>query len=216
MAGLDRSSDLFPHRHPTSGWLAFATSCWAPELSSRDEHSRDAPTALRADGEFERLVVSHLERVRNLAYRIVLCEATADDVAQEVFLRARASAATFRGDAALSTWLYRVTVNEAKSQLRKKRRSRESPLPAEEGIEHRGRDDGAGRESPSTELLQDMERALGQLSPKLRTAIVLTAIEQLSPSEAAAIDGCSTATMYWRIHQARKKLKHALRMHFES
>jgi RNA polymerase sigma-70 factor (ECF subfamily) len=184
-------------------------------LSSRDEHLLDAPNASLADGEFERLVVSHLERVRNLAYRIVLCEATADDVAQEVFLRARANAASFRGDAAVSTWLFRVTVNEAKSQLRRKRRSREIPLPADEAFAHRGPQGGTGRESPGSELLHDLERSLGQLSLKLRTAIVLTAIEQLSPAEAAAVDGCSTATMYWRIHQARKKLKHSLRKHFE-
>ncbi len=57
------------------------------------------------------------------------------------------------------------------------------------------------------ELAEKIQHAMTQLSTKLRTAIVLTSIEQLPAREAAAIEGCSTATMHWRVHQARKQLK---------
>ena len=63
------------------------------------------------------------------------------------------------------------------------------------------------------EVLAEVDRALRDLSPKLRAAIVLTAIQQLSPSEAAGVENCSTATMYWRVHQARKLLKQRLERH---
>jgi RNA polymerase sigma-70 factor (ECF subfamily) len=56
------------------------------------------------------------------------------------------------------------------------------------------------------ELQREIEAALAGLSPGLRAAIVLTGIQGLDPKEAARIEGCSTATMYWRIHQARKRL----------
>ncbi|MCA9258584.1 MAG: hypothetical protein KDA61_05270, partial [Planctomycetales bacterium] len=49
------------------------------------------------------------------------------------------------------------------------------------------------------------------LSYKLRTALTLVAIEQMSPSEAAKLADCSTATMHWRVHQARKQLRKLLR-----
>jgi RNA polymerase sigma-70 factor (ECF subfamily) len=56
-----------------------------------------------------------------------------------------------------------------------------------------------------------VEAALGELSPKLRGAIVLTSLQNLEAKEAARIEGCTTATMYWRIHEARRQLKKRLK-----
>jgi DNA-directed RNA polymerase specialized sigma24 family protein len=66
------------------------------------------------------------------------------------------------------------------------------------------------------ELASRIEQAMAQLSTKLRAALVLTAIERLPAGEAAAIEGCSAATMHWRVHQARKQLKQHLQGYLKS
>ena len=63
------------------------------------------------------------------------------------------------------------------------------------------------------ELQAAVEVALGELPPKLRAAMVLVTLGRLEISEAARIEGCTRATMYWRIHEARKRLKQRLEAH---
>jgi RNA polymerase sigma-70 factor (ECF subfamily) len=60
------------------------------------------------------------------------------------------------------------------------------------------------------ELRGEVTAALAALSPKLRAAIVLTGLQQRSVAEAAKIEGCLTATMYWRVHEARRLLRRRL------
>ena len=146
----------------------------------------------------------HLRRVNNLLYHMLLDESTADDLTQEVFLRALQALPRFRGEARFSTWLYRVALNSSYGHLRAQRRSRlvYQPTVPETKL------DGAGpdRSALQVELNEEIRAALAELSPKLRAAIVLTALHDVDVSEAARIEGCTTATMYWRIHQARKQL----------
>ena len=63
------------------------------------------------------------------------------------------------------------------------------------------------------ELQAAVEAALGELPPKLRAAIVLVTMDGIDADEAARIEGCSRATMYWRLHEARKRLKQQLKGH---
>jgi RNA polymerase sigma-70 factor, ECF subfamily len=151
------------------------------------------------------LVERHLESVRNLAFRLVLCHSAADDVAQEVFLKVMRSAHSFRGEAKFSTWLFRITVNTAREHQRRIKPT-DTLLDNELSAitsEHRQPEEQLLHE----EFIESVGEALGRLSDKLRTAIVLTAIEGLSAKTAAEIENCSTATMHWRIHEARKQLK---------
>lgn len=157
------------------------------------------------------LVERHLERVRNLAYRLVLCHAAADDVAQEVFLKVLRNANGFRGESSFSTWLYRITVNAAREHLRRTAPTSALPEtdPAAPESEHRRPE----AEMMQRELIESIEQGLRGLSGKLRAAIVLTAVEGLPAKTAAEIEGCTTATMHWRVHEARKQLKHILDQH---
>ena len=59
----------------------------------------------------------------------------------------------------------------------------------------------------TSELGQQIEEGLASLSPRLRGALVRTAIEKMDAKQAAHAEGCSTATIYWRVHQARKQMK---------
>ncbi len=167
--------------------------------------------------DLDELFERHLGKVRNVAFRIVLCNATADDITQEVFVKVIRSMHTFRGQASFSTWLYRITVNTVREHLRKRSHVHKFVEHNQTTDEQQADERQSERQSERPEqaaifgeTVIEVEQALAKLSAKLRTAIVLTAIEHLSPKEAAAIEGCSMATMHWRIHQARKQLKQLL------
>jgi RNA polymerase sigma-70 factor (ECF subfamily) len=157
----------------------------------------------------EELARRHLPKVNSLVSQIVLEPAAAEDVTQEVFLRAFRQLDSFRGDSRFGTWLYRVALNTAYSYQRRRDKS---------PVEYRGRlygpdTNGTPPEGPmlQAELDGEIRAALSELSPKLRAAVVLTSIQGFKPAEAAEIEGCTIATMYWRIHKARKLLHRRLK-----
>lgn len=160
----------------------------------------------------EELVNRYLGKVRRLVYPMVLDAAHADDLTQEVFLRAVRGLGGFSGRSRFSTWLYRVAMNTVYGFLNRQGRS---PVSFQGELADCPQ---AWTENPAAaamhgELESAVEAALGELPPKLRAAIVLTAIEQFDVAEAAGIEGCNRATMYWRIHEARKRLKRRLADH---
>lgn len=182
-------------------------------MNTTDEQIVASYQATGRDEAFDLLVARHLGRVRDFAYRMVLCNATADDIAQEVFVKVYRNLGNFRGDAKFTTWLYRVTINTVRENRRG--RSRHPPEPLA-GVDPPARAyEQPDRKAMDAELAAEIEKALGLLSEKLRTAIVLTLLEGLPAKEAAAIEGCTVSTIHWRIHQARKELKRTLKRRLE-
>lgn len=173
-----------------------------------DVRDEDLLDRFRNSGEmrhFNELVRRHISKVRSIIYPMVLNNADADDLTQEVFLRVAKSISDFRKRACFSTWLYRITMNTTHSFLRRKSRN-----PVDNDIEAAEQPDRAPDPSGammSKETDSQISRALACLSASLRSAITLTAIHGMSVKEAAAAEGCLAATMYWRVHEARKKLK---------
>jgi RNA polymerase sigma-70 factor (ECF subfamily) len=161
----------------------------------------------------EELADRYLGKVRAMIYPMVLDRAWADDLTQEVFLRAFRGLAGFNGRAQFSTWLYRVTMNTVHSFLARRRRS---PVAYCAEVPDCAESSAAPPESAvmQAELECAVESSLRGLPPKLRAAIVLTTLEKIEVGEAARIEGCSRATMYWRIHEARKRLKGRLERYF--
>ena len=156
--------------------------------------------------QFGDLFVRHLGRVRNLMYQMTLNHADADDLTQEVFLRAARGLAGFGGKSEFSTWLHRIALNCAKSFLA--RRARRPTVSLEEGPEPVA----SGAERPDrraavAETDARVRAALERLSAKLRAAIVLTVLQDVPLPEAARIERCALPTMYWRVHEARRQLK---------
>ena len=161
----------------------------------------------------DELMERHLAKVRSVVFRMVLDEAVADDLTQDVFLKVFRNLDSFRGESQFATWLYRVALNVAHDFLRSAGRLRveyhaefHGELPQPES-----RDAKPEQAVLRSELLGEIERALSGLSPALRAAMVLTVLEQLSPAEAATIEDCTVDTMYSRIHAARKQLKQSLK-----
>lgn len=117
----------------------------------------------------------------------------ADDVTQEVYLRAIRSARQFRGDASARTWLLRIARNTAADEIRRRQRRRLLP-PVVEGIESGPADNVA-----LTSLIDD-------LSVDRRTAFVLTQVLECSYAEAAAICQVPVGTIRSRVARARQDL----------
>lgn len=186
----------------------------ANRLSTTDEQLIARFCSSRSNDDLEELIARHSKRVRNLAYRIVLCHATADDITQDVFIKVLHHAHDFREQAKFTTWIYQITLNTAKEFLRKQATAHK--YVDSELEKHDQPNVRPDQKAMSAELETEIRHALEQLSLKLRTAIVLTAMEHHSPQHAAKIEGCSVTTMYWRIHQARKQLKLLLGRHLQS
>jgi RNA polymerase sigma-70 factor (ECF subfamily) len=159
---------------------------------------------------FDELVRRTFVDTFTLARRITGNEEDARDVVQEAYLRAWRSIGQFRGDAAFSTWLYRITANAAASHVRKRRRQRAEPLDdSPEPVERRPEAQPAGS-AESGEVLARIAAALDELPAKLRAVVVLKDVYDL-PHEAIAEElGITVAAAKVRLHRARRKLRDVL------
>ena len=160
---------------------------------------------------FERLSGAYADRLFMLLLRLLGDRAEAEDVAQEVMLRAWRGINGFRGRSSYFTWLYRIAVNEANRALeRRARRPAGVPLGPEELQLPASPEEDPSRQAEARELRLALARALGELPPPLRTAIVLRDVEGLSTQEAAAIAGVGQAAFKSRLHQARLRVRTAI------
>lgn len=151
----------------------------------------------------ERLYHQYKRRVFGMAHRIV-GGSDAEEVAQEVFVRVFRGLAAFRGDSALSTWIYRLTVNAALSYLAKRGRRHEV---GDDGLVDMAAPPQTERDSA---LASRIETALGQLPAGYRAILVLHDVEGLSHEECASILECRVGTCKSQLHKARAKMRELL------
>ena len=166
---------------------------------------------------FAELVRRHERRVYGLVFRMVRDRADADDLAQEVFLTAFKSIASFRRGAAFTTWIYRIAVNQSLTFLKKRRREKDRAGFREDlSVDGPGRDEGFSPEARSAlkELRGRISEAVDALPDHFRASFVLVAGQGLSHAEAAEVLGCSENTVSWRMHKARKLLRSRLGPYF--
>ncbi len=161
---------------------------------------------------FAQLVTAYEKQVYTMALRMVGNPEDALDVSQETFLKAWRGLKSYRADAKLSTWLYRLATNVAIDFLRKERRETACSLTDEEQVETAVTDDQA---DPYIQVSQKMEqveiaKALEQLEPEYRQALVLRAVNGLSYEEIAQVTGCKSGTVKSRIARAREKMRQTL------
>jgi RNA polymerase sigma-70 factor (ECF subfamily) len=162
-------------------------------------------------GAFERLSSAYADRLFMLLLRLLGDRAEAEDVAQEVMLRAWQGIARFQGRSSYFTWLYRIAVNEANRALDKRaRRPAGVAIRDQELLLPGSPADDPSRQAEVSELRTALGRALAGLPPALRTAIVLRDVEGFSTQEAAEIAGVSQAAFKSRLHQARLRVRAAV------
>ena len=160
----------------------------------------------RGDRDAFRLVYEvHKDRVYSMALYFFHGDvATASDVTQQVFLRLMDSIGQFNGQSQFSTWLHRFVVNACVDRGRSLRRQGDSvdhavldevPVPP-------GHDEALERQ----ELARSIQAALGELSPKIRMAIVLRYFDDLSDADIAKALGCSMGTVASRLSRGHEIL----------
>jgi RNA polymerase sigma-70 factor (ECF subfamily) len=145
-----------------------------------------------------------------LAFRLTGNEDDACDVLQDAYLRAYRSLKRFRGDAAFSTWMYRITANCATTHMVRRGRARHEELDRDAPVAD-GRIDGDPEAMAGVTLeLGRVAVALQDLPPRLRAVVVLRDIYDLPHEAIAAELGISEAAAKVRLHRARKKLRERL------
>ncbi len=170
---------------------------------------------------YAQLVEEHAGRIYRLALRMMGNEADAEDVLQETFLNAFRSIDRFEERSSLSTWLYRIASNAALMRLRRKEPEQVS---VDEPLE-RDNGDLVPRQFfdfcclPEEDLLRDeavaeMNRAVEELPPTLRSVFILRDIEGLSTEETANALGLSVSAVKSRLMRARLKLRERLSQYF--
>ena len=161
---------------------------------------------------FGTLVERFRPRIYALALHLTGSCSEADDVTQEAFLRAYHQLGAFEGRSQFFTWLYRIAVNRALNRKRDSQRRHDVTLD-DPRVQAAISVDSYGDPRRAAELRESYTRlvaALDQLSPTLRSTVVLVALQGLSHDEAGIILGCPPGTVAWRIHDARARLRHAI------
>lgn len=155
---------------------------------------------------FETLLMRYRARLLNLAFQLLRDYDAAEDAAQDAFVRAFEGLSSFRGEADLGTWLYRVTLNECLARKRRdERRARVAPPASSEEL------DSAHSRAPSTSddalARVALERALDQMSEPLRVVLLLRELHGLSYDEMSRVLQLPESTVRARLHSARAKFR---------
>jgi RNA polymerase sigma-70 factor (ECF subfamily) len=194
--------------------------------TARLEAARDADDDLAlarrvAGGDrlaFELMMRRHNRRLYRLARATLRDDAEAEDALQEAYLAAYRHIDRFRGEAALSTWLSRLVLNECLARLRRnKRRDNILPMRHDEALDDEEvlAMDAPRAPSPADVLVSGeiralIERRLDELPEPFRLVFVMRSVEELSVEETAQCLGIPEATVRTRHFRARSLLRQAL------
>lgn len=184
-------------------WLGLAPKT-APTLADLGDEDLVA-AAGRSGGEraFGELIRRHQGKVRGLLMRLASDRNLADDLAQEVFLRAYRGLCGFEGRARFSTWLYRIAYNV---YLNHRARVREhAALP--EGFESGTAAPESSMSASRADLRRDLESAITTLPERYRAVVMLYYLEDVSYPEIAEILDIPLGTVKTHLHRAKRLLR---------
>jgi RNA polymerase sigma-70 factor (ECF subfamily) len=194
----------------------------APSAYSRTDEALVARMRARDESAVSDLDAVYRSRIQQLALRYVKNPEDAEEVAQDVLLKVYRKIEAFRGDAALSSWIYRITFNTVMSRLRSQRvvqqhEVREQDLLAD--VEENG---GRVRREPAdwsslgdeavmrSQLRTTLASALKDLPEIYRTPVILRDLHGLTTEEASSQLGIKEQTLKSRLHRGRLFLRDRL------
>jgi RNA polymerase sigma-70 factor, ECF subfamily len=186
------------------------------EINSTDRHQSDLELVRRArEGDpdaFASLFNAHRTKIYSLCLRMTCNTAEAEDLTQDAFLQAFRKLGTFRGDSALSTWLYRVAVNTVLMHLRKKGlrvMSLDQPVEETDGTVKREQGKLDDRLSGSVDRIA-LTRAMKELPAGYRTIFVLHEVKGYEHHEIAKLLKCSVGNSKSQLHKAKTRMRELL------
>lgn len=159
---------------------------------------------------FARLYERYYARTYRLAYGMTGRHEAAEDLTQEVFVRAYQRLRQFRGSSSFSTWFYRLSVNCCLNYRRRWSRVSEKESGGAEESDLPGTHGRAEAELFRSQVQGEVHRALLSLKPELRLVVILKDVEGLRYEEIAERVGCSAGTVGTRLNRARKLLARKL------
>lgn len=158
---------------------------------------------------FEELYHRHHRRVYSLCLRMTANPSEAEDLTQDVFIQLFRRISSYRGEAAFSTWLHRLTVNQVLMRLRKKDIKFEITTPDGELPINAEENSGISTIPPFVDSIA-LERAVTQLPTGYRTVFVLHDVEGYEHEEIANLLNITVGTSKSQLHKARMKLRSLL------
>jgi len=173
-------------------------------LSSGLTEDRTGTAPAVSDQEFATIYEANKARVYSTALRMLSNSADAEDVVQEVFIKAYNKLHTFEGRSQLSTWLYRITVNRCLDLLRKRKRTQTEPL-----------EEATGAVARQSNLKQLIESFIPSLPTGYRTVFVLHDIQGLKHHEIAKLLHVTEGACKSQLHKARLMMRKKLRPFLE-
>jgi RNA polymerase sigma-70 factor (ECF subfamily) len=195
-----------------------SSSPLAIDYTALSEHDLAVHAKLGDPGAFRTIMQRCNQRLFRIARSVVRDDNEAEDVLQEAYVRAFAAIGGFRAEASLSTWLTRITLNEARGRLRKRRTN--VALGAVEAMQEEGAQVivlsqafGAGtpeHDAARAETRRLMELAIDELPEPFRVVFILRAVEELTVEETARQLGIRPETVKTRLFRARRQLRQAL------
>ena len=186
-----------------------ATATEVVPITTIDQGSTDVARAASGDRRaFEQVYRAHLQHVYSLCVRMTGDRTRAEELTQDVFVRAWEKLSTFRGESAFSTWLHRLTVNVVLNERRVDGRDRGRMVSTDEAEEH---------DAPATSSAQplhaekmDLERAMAKLPRGARQVFVLHDVEGFTHEEIGTMLGVTAGGCKAQLHRARLLLREAL------
>ncbi len=185
------------------------TAVALPEPVTATAYTADPDVALAAAGDrraFERLYRQHMTRVFSLCARMVNDRTRAEELTQDVFVRAWEKLSLFRGESAFGTWLHRLTVNVVLNDRKTegRQRSRYDDDDDGDGI------DGLAARPVTPGDRMDLEMAIAKLPKGARRVFLLHDVEGYKHEEIAEMLGVTTGATKAQLHRARMLLREAL------
>jgi len=160
---------------------------------------------------FQELVETHKKRVYYLALDLTGNHHDAEDLAQDVFIKAYRAMDSFRGDAKVFTWLYRIAVN---THLNRRRKKAVRNMQLQEDFDRQADDSGALPDTDEQAQRQQMQShiraSLDALSPRERSAFVLKHMNGLTIKDTAAAMDIAPGTVKSLLYRATRKLRDEL------
>lgn len=207
----------------SEGVLSESGAAVATSTASQSAYLRDPDVQLMLrtkegdEDAFAQLVTSYQDRIVSIFYHVLGDRESAEDLAQEVFLRVYRARNGYQPTAKFATWLFRIANNLASNSKRKKRRQREVPLAGEESGPLPARPEGKAlaeksalmptRQVDRSEVRQVVQEALESLNERQRTAVLLHKFEEMSYADIGETLEMSPAAVKSLLSRARDNLR---------